>query len=413
MKIAKWTAVFLAAFLLWAAVAVVLAFYGWWMTPVVAAADSDGFQQWAVNELNEKNKGSSALVLIEGGDLRFDAYQPQAKTNGDTLFPTASFSKFITGLSVLRLAESNRVDLDAPVSRYLTRWQLPDSPFNNDAVTVRQLLSHTAGLTDQLGFGDYAANEDLPSTVESLKAPRSSRDDVQIRVGAEPGSEFLYSGGGYLILQLLVEELTGESFASFAETEILRPLGMRRSTYAYLGGLSNATPSFDSDGAVSPSFQYAAAAATGLNSTANDLVRLVAGIRSADNGVLSRRLVDSLRQPHGYMMGAGIWGLGSILYAPTPNGDVVFGHDGANEPAINVALRINPDNWDAIVLLVSGHPSLASDIGAEWVLWQTGYPDVLSTDRVLSSAVGPIGIGGAVLLLLVIAMARRGRESAQ
>jgi len=81
-----------------------------------------------------------------------------------------------------------------------------------------------------------------------------------------------------------------------------------------------------------------------------------------------------MRKPHGFVFGAGIWGLGTILYAPTANGDYVYGHDGANDPAINTSVRINPEASDAFILLVSGHPSLASNIGSQWVLWQTGHP---------------------------------------
>tara|TARA_Y100001934_G_scaffold101075_1_gene124299 strand:+ start:521 stop:784 length:264 start_codon:yes stop_codon:yes gene_type:complete len=60
----------------------------------------------------------------------------------------------------------------------------------------------------------------------------------------------------------------------------------------------------------------------------------------------------------------------------------------------------NPETSDGFVMLVSGHPSLASDIGSEWVLWQTGYPDFLSTERALKSALIPI-LGGSILILLL------------
>ena len=109
-----------------------------------------------------------------------------------------------------------------------------------------------------------------------------------------------------------------------------------------------------------------------------------------------------MRSAHGVVMGAGIWGLGTMLYSRTPAGDFVYGHDGANEPAINVSLRINPDNSDAIIVLVSGHPSLASEIGSEWTLWQTGYPDFLSTEAALLSALVPVLVGILFIILLLV-----------
>ena len=66
---------------------------------------------------------------------------------------------------------------------------------------------------------------------------------------------------------------------------------------------------------------------------------------------------------------------------------------------INSFVHINPETSDGIVILVSGHPALASNIGAEWVLWQAGYLDFLSTERVLKSALIPIRLGVILILL--------------
>jgi hypothetical protein len=92
------------------------------------------------------------------------------------------------------------------------------------------------------------------------------------------------------------------------------------------------------------------------------------------------------------------------LYSPTDNGDFVFGHDGANDPAINTAVRINPDNNDAIIILVTGSPSIATDIGSQWVLWQTGYPDVLNTNVIIDSMYLPLLLGLLILLLISVYM---------
>jgi len=88
------------------------------------------------------------------------------------------------------------------------------------------------------------------------------------------------------------------------------------------------------------------------------------------------------------------------LSAPTGGGDFVFGHDGANDPAINTAVRINPDNRDAIIILATGTTSIATDIGSQWVLWQTGYPDVLNTILIIESMYLPLLVGPLILMLI-------------
>lgn len=389
----------LAATAVWAVVACVLAFYGWWLDAVAERDSHQAFFEWAVKEVDANNQGAAALVLIEDGVVVQRFFK--GDVGEDTLFPTASFSKWVAALTVMSLVEQNRIDLDAPVSRYLTRWQLPNSEFDNGGVTIRRLLSHTAGLTDGLGFGDYAGQETLPATEEALSSPRASNGaKTQIIVGQEPGREFLYSGGGYLVLQLLVEEVTGVSFADYATNSVLSPLGMNRSTYDFLGDQSNTAPSFNLDGSIAPTYKYASAAATALASSAADLSKLVIALLDGEEFPLELGTVTAMRQPHGYLLGSAIWGLGTILYVQAPGGDFVFGHDGANDPAINTSVRINPETSDGFVMLVSGHPSLASGVGSEWVLWQTGYPDFLSTERALQSALMPILLGSLVILLL-------------
>ena len=92
-----------------------------------------------------------------------------------------------------------------------------------------------------------------------------------------------------------------------------------------------------------------------------------------------------------------------MLYAPTAGGDYIFGHDGSNEPAINRALRINPDNGDAIIVLVTGNPELATSIAFEWTLWQTGVPDFLMLNRAMASALVP-WIAGLFFIALSIGL---------
>jgi len=387
----------------WIAFVVVSAFYGLWMSPIATTGDTEDFFRKASEILVEENQGNAAFLLIEDGKITNEFYSTSNDPiDRDTVFLTASMSKWLTANGIMKLVQDGKIDLDRPVSSYLTRWKLPPSEFDNDLVTTRLLLSHTAGLTDGLGFGDYNSDEKLPNLEESLANPRASTDrKVEVAVKILPGTEWNYSGGGYLILQLLIEEVTGVPFEAYMDESFFTPLKMTRSTYSYIGDVENNAGSYDRHGEPAPIYQYASSAATGFVTSTSDLAKFVlAQVTAQDSiGSLTHDTLVTMRHPHGRTSGVDIWGLGTILYAPTKNGDFVFGHDGGNDPAINSTARINPDNGDAIILLETGHLSLATNIGSQWVLWQTGYPDVLDSEAVIESTYIPGLIG--VLILLV------------
>jgi len=400
--------------MMWAAVAGFGAISGWWLTPVAPKGDTAAFFNAAIKMVNEQSRGNTALVLIDDGAVYTEHYEPSVDDiDRQTLFPLASLSKWVTAYGAMQLVQAGKLDLDAPISRYLTRWNLPVGAFDNAGVTVRRLLSHTAGLTDELGFGDYDRDEQIPSLVASLQQPRSSSGTATIAVGLEPGTAWMYSGGGYLILQLIIEEVSGMRFAPWKQQAVFDPLGMHRSTYDYPGNQENASRSLDASGKPMTPYQYAVAAATGLSSSAADLIRFAQVQLHRDNKdthVLRPDNIRMMRQPHGQMFGTDIWGLGVMLYAPTTSGDYVFGHDGSNEPAINAALRINPDNKDAIIVLVTGNPTLATAIAFEWTLWQTGVPDFLMLDRVMESALMPFLLGLLFIMVMSGLLAIGGRH---
>jgi CubicO group peptidase (beta-lactamase class C family) len=363
--------------------------------------DPAAFLQAAVARAEAYNRGNLALVLLEDGEVLGSHYASAAgdPVDGTTVFPTASLSKWLTAWGVMQLVQDGAIDLDAPVGRYLTRWQLPDGEHDESEVTVRRLLSHTAGLTDGLGFADYGPDETVPPLVGSLRNPRaSSGEPVSIEVGAPPGEGWRYSGGGYLILELLIEEVSGEPFPAFMRRRVFEPLGLVRATYGYLGDQPTATRLYDREGEPAPAYRYAARGATGLAASADDLVRFAQAQVGDAPGV---ETAAAMREPVGSSMGAPIWGLGTMLYAPTEDGDFVFGHDGANEPAINSAVRIHPETGDAIVVLVTGGPGLASDLGFEWVFWQTGVPDFLQAPRLIEAAL-PLWFTGVLALVLLV-----------
>ncbi len=377
-------------------------------------ADPRVFMDAAIDVLDTRNVGNVAMVLIEDGKV-YEEYFDAVSQNigGDTVFSAASMSKWIAALGVMKLVQTGKIDLDTSISTYLTRWELPPSEFGNDDMTVRQLLSHTSGLSDGLGFGDYDADEVLPSLEKSLMQPRaSSGHDVQIALGRPPGTEWDYSGGGFLILQLIVEEVSGQAFEDFMQTEIFEPLTMSRSTFNYIGNVENSSFSYDERGQRAPAYQYAASAATGFTTSLSDMTTLVQSLladRELPN-FLRHETIKQMRAPSGTLYGFDIWGLGTILYAETASGDFVYGHDGQNEPAINAAVRINPDTGDAIVVFASGDKSLATKLGFEWVFWQTGTPDFLGFGYIIKDGVRLMIFGSVSILILATLFGWRNRR---
>lgn len=400
----KLVLLFLTASLLWIGFVIFTGFRGWWMSPIAREGDVEGFLAQALAIVEADIRGNFALVLIEEGRVVAEHYSSlQAEVNADTVFSTASMSKWLTAHAVMKLVQDGEIELDKPVASYLTRWKLPENGFDNNEVTVRRLLSHTAGLADGLGFGDYLPEEELPSLVSSLQNPRaSSGRAVEIGVSSTPGEDFNYSGGGYLILELLVEEVSGLPFEAAMQEAIFTPLGMERSGYQYIGDVDNNAGSYNRDGTPAPLYKYASNAATAFNSSPNDLIKFVRAQLPATSEprILERDFSKMMRQSHGKTLGIDIWGLGTILYAPSGAGDFVFGHDGGNDPAINTIVRINPANSDALIVLETGHPSLATNLGSHWVFWQTGFPDALNATAVLRSLRIPMLAGLLILILL-------------
>ena len=165
---------------------------------------------------------------VEGFGLRSEDLEDPVGTT--TLFQAASISKPLTALAVLKLVEERRLDLNADIDAQLKSWHIPASPLLRDRpVTVRGLLSHSAGVTVH-GFPGYPTDTARPSLVEILDGTKPANTGP-IRVDIKPGYLFRYSGGGYCIVQQWVLDVTGQSFPEFMSQQVLRPLAMADSTY--------------------------------------------------------------------------------------------------------------------------------------------------------------------------------------
>jgi len=401
----------LALVILWAAGVFVGTSEGWWKQPLAPRRNTAQFMDAARQFLDSANAGNAVFAIVENGSVQgVHAVSVGEAVDVNTVFQTASLSKWITAWGVMALVEEGRLDLDAPVSTYLTRWTLPESNFDNNKVTVRRLLSHTAGLTDGLGYAGFEPGAAVQSLEESLKRPADVSPGASgiVEVGYEPGSEWRYSGGGYAILQLLIEEVSGESFEGFMQRVIFRPLGMVRSSYSWTPTDGSTLATFyDVDSKPSTHYRFSAVAATSLYASASDITRFVQAHLPGKHGepigrgVLAPATINEMWRPHASKFWEDIWGLGTILYASNNEGGFVVGHDGNNEPAINTAARLNPATGNGIVILETGKPLLATRLAGEWVFWETGNLDFLAFTIAMPGMLRLIGLGSLVILLAV------------
>ena len=410
--LAIWTAVFLAGTL-----------EGWWRQPLAPRGDARAFAVAATRVIQAESAGNLGFTLIEGGRVVDERFVSIGRpVDRDTLFQVASLSKWITALGVMTLVDAGRVDLEAPVDTYLKRWKLPPSEFDNREVTVRRLLSHTAGLIDGLGYAGFEPGKPVQPLVDSLSraADASPGKDGAVRVGAQPGAQWEYSGGGYALLQLLIEDVTGEPFDAYMRRAVLVPLGMSRSTFVLPeGGVENLAEFYGPGGKPATHYRFTATAAASLYTSVADLTRLIQthlpgpGGAVPGRGVLKPQTLQEMRRPHASEMGADIWGLGVMLYAPNAAGGHVIGHDGNNEPAINTAARFDPASGDGIVVLETGNSILATRLAGEWVFWRTANVDflmvLLEAPRMFTTlAVGWLAI---VLAALFVGWRMRARRA--
>lgn len=295
--------------------------------------------QWTLQErmAHYRVPGVSIAVINDGkiewargyGTL---AAGESAPVNAETVFQAASISKPVSALALLRLVEAGKLPLDQDVNEVLKTWKVPANSFTADEkVTLRRMLSHTAGLTVH-GFRGYAEGETVPSVVQILNGGSPSNSGA-IRVDLKPGTQERYSGGGYVVMHQMVRDATGESFEALLQSSVFKPLGMTRSTFEQPLSSSwstNAARAHRSDGKrVSGNWHtYPELAPDGLWTTPTDLARFAIemqqSLRGESNKVISAALTKQMLTRQLRSMGLGIVVAGA-------DAALRFEHGGANE----------------------------------------------------------------------------------
>jgi len=274
-------------------------------------------------------------------------------TTPETVFQAASISKSVTAWGVIRLVQQGKLALDAPAEQYLTRWRLPPSKFDNSGVTIRRLLSHTAGLSAHAYLGSEPT-QPLPTLEQSLSGETEDIGDVHVEM--QPGTRFGYSGGGYTLLQLIVEEVTHEKFSDYMWREVLQPLGMEHSSFEWTPDVQAVTARpYDQFGNRLPNYVYTAKAAAGLYTTASDLARFVAAGMMGPNGeVVGRGVVvpGMFRQMTTAAPATnGTYGLGFQIQR-LPGGLHLVYHPGSNRGWSAVFAEL-PEKSEGVVVLTN------------------------------------------------------------
>ncbi len=289
----------------------------------------------------------------------------------DTLFQAASISKPVTALAALRYVEQHQWSLDADINEKLLSWKVPDNEFTRQQkVTLRQLLTHTAGMTVH-GFPGYGVDEPLP-TVQQILDGQAPANTEPVRVDVVPGTETRYSGGGFTVVQLMMMDQLKKPFPKLMEEAVLAPLGLKHSTFEQplppvLSPLA-ATGTYASGDSLAGGWRvHPELAAAGLWTTPSDLGRIAIEVSKARAG-RSHRVVSQEMATQMLTMQSDGFGLG---FQVEPGNDR-FGHGGYNfgftssliafaDSGSGVVLMANSDNGPFLFERIAA--SLAAEYG--------------------------------------------------
>ena len=321
----------------------------------------------------------------------------------ETLFSAGSISKLVAAMVALKLVEEGKLDLDAPINEYLRSWKLSENDFTRKTpVTLRMLLSHRGGTSQSAYFGFTPDKKPLPSVVDILSG-QPGTDSRAVVVNSEPAKAFRYSGGGYLVAQLAMMDVTGKDFATFTDETIFKPLGLRRATFAqplppalapYLSGAYSTNGWFKG-----MPYVYPQQAAAGLHTTVGDLAKIIVDLQNSyrnKGGLLNQASAKAMMTPlalvsDGFMNEQ--IGLGAFLLQNNHRTDEAsryFNHSGSNAGFIADATG-SLVNGNGLVVMMNDNNG-ADELGKEirravaQVYGWTGFlPQSLTTCRLPDS----------------------------
>lgn len=188
------------------------------------------------NRLSEYNIPALSLAVINHGKIDWsDTYRNANFPEGQLLdcssiFQAASLSKSVTFLAALRMHSANRIDLDKNIQEYLKDFIVPQGKQTDEnPVTFRNIFSHTSGINPG-GYQGYTRNLAMPSDLDILRGSTGVNSPA-IEVIAPPNETLAYSGGGYTLAELALQDIFNEEFSNIMQKWILAPIGMNYSEF--------------------------------------------------------------------------------------------------------------------------------------------------------------------------------------
>lgn len=372
------------------------------LTPISTITEANQYFQNRVLSLMEKNHiPGCEIAIVRNGEIVMNAAYGYADINKaiplttDTPMRVQSISKSVTSWAVMKIYQAGLIDVDAPIVNYLKTWEFPESRFLTEKITIRHLLTHTAGL--QLGdvFTIYSPDDEVPTLRENL-----SKEAILVQ---NPNEGFIYSNVGFNLLELLIEEVTGIAFSEYMETEILKPLGMDTSTFIWESLTKLPPKGYDLQGDEVIAYVYPEKGSGGLFSTASDLARFaIAGME--DNPVLSQAKINEIYTIQSDNVGVynlvfDGYGYGHYIER-LDNGLLSISHGGQGT-GIMTHFQAVPETKDAIIILTNSQRSwpMIASILRDWADWcQLG---TMGMEVILF---GEIVIGFLIGIILAIAL---------
>ena len=371
-----------------------------------------GFAKWTIADRMKYHKiPGASIAVIKNFKIDWaksyglaDTMLKKPATN-QTVYSAGSVSKLLMAFAAMRLVEQAKINLDSPINNYLKSWKLAENDFTkNKPVTLRMLLSHTGGTSQTSYFGFTPDKKPLPTIVEIVSGASIS-ETRPVVVNSEPGKEFRYSGGGSMVAQLALMDITGKDFNSIISQQIFEPLGLKQATFQQplpASFVNNAAWAYsEASWFKGMPYVYPQQAAAGLYSNATNLATFIIEMQKAYAGnskLMKKSTVEKMLTAVAKISEGSYLeqiGLGAFLLERTGNKNSkgkYFEHQGVNAGFVTFAMGSVEDGNGVVIMMNSG-----DDFNGFGMEVRRAVAQVYGWHNFLPEQINPIAISTAAL----------------